>query len=155
MPGTAARHRALRDIITDTVVSSQGDLVGSLAGRGFVVTQATISRDLQSMGAIKARDSHGTLRYVLSNGHNPGAETHATLGRALAEYAETINVSGNLVVITTPAGAAHVVALAIDAVDLPGTIGTIAGDDTLLIIADEATTGRAVAEDLERIGGKA
>ena len=152
MPGTASRHRVLRSIINTSSVSSQGELVVSLGDRGFEVTQATVSRDLQSVGAVKARDGAGELRYVIGNGHASGDDPEGVLGRLLSEYAESINVSGSLVVVKTPPGAAHVVAAAIDAVGLAGTIGTVAGDDTMLIIADEATTGAAVARDLERMG---
>ena len=116
--------------------------------------QATVSRDLQSVGAVKARDAAGELRYVIGNGHISGDDPEGVLGRLLSEYAESINVSGSLVVVKTPPGAAHVVAAAIDAVGLAGTIGTVAGDDTMLIIADEATTGAAVARDLERMGDR-
>ena len=154
MPGTASRHRALRSIINTSSVSSQGELVVSLGDRGFEVTQATVSRDLQSVGAVKARDAAGELRYVIGNGHISGDDPEGVLGRLLSEYAESINVSGSLVVVKTPPGAAHVVAAAIDAVGLAGTIGTVAGDDTMLIIADEATTGAAVARDLERMGDR-
>ena len=154
MPGTASRQRALRSIITDTMVSSQSELVELLEKRGFDVTQATVSRDLQAVGAIKTRDPSGVMRYVLGNGHGPGNEGEVSLGRLLSEYAESIKVSGKLVVVRTPPGAAHVVAAGIDAVSLDGTIGTVAGDDTLLIIADEVTSGRAVAADLERIGDR-
>ena len=152
MSGTVSRHRALRSVITEQVVSSQVELVGLLAGRGFEVTQATISRDLHAVGAVKARDATGALRYIVANGATPADEAHTTLSRLLAEYSESIEVSGNLVVVKTPPGAAHVVAAAIDAVGLPGTIGTVAGDDTMLIVADEATSGKAVAHALGRMG---
>ncbi len=152
MPGTTSRHRALRTVIAESVVSSQGELVDLLADRGFDVTQATVSRDLQAVGVVKTRDGSGALRYLLADDLAQVEDPWAALDRALAEYGESITVSGNLVVIKTPPGAAHVVAAAIDAVGIPGTIGTVAGDDTMLIIADEATGGRAVARDLQRLG---
>ena len=152
MPGTAARHRAVRSILARHVVSSQGGLVARLADEGFDVTQATVSRDLQMLGAVKARDVDGNLRYVLTDGLGGRGEAEATLSRALVEYAISITPTANLVVLKTPPGAAHVVAGAVDNSGLPGILGTVAGDDTLLIVADEAVGGAAVAQDLERIG---
>lgn len=152
MPTTSARHRALRSIIDERVVSSQSELVDLLGGRGFEVTQATVSRDLQAVGAVKARDADGALRYVIATALNGADESAVVLRRALSDYADSIEVSGNLVVVKTPPGAAHVVALAIDAHGLEGALGTVAGDDTMLVIADEATGGRAVADQLEEMG---
>jgi transcriptional regulator of arginine metabolism len=152
MPGTAARHRAVRSILVRHVVSSQGDLVAHLAADGFDVTQATVSRDLQTLGAVKARDGDGHLRYVLAEGLAPADESQETLGRAISEFVESIVPSGNLVVVKTPPGAAHVVAAAVDGSGLDGVLGTVAGDDTLMIVADETVGGRAVADELERIG---
>ena len=152
MSGTAARHRAVRSILARHVVSSQGDLVDHLADEGYDVTQATVSRDLQALGAVKARDAEGNLRYVLADGLAGGAEAEAALARALAEYAVSIVPSHNLVVIKTPPGAAHVVASAVDSSGLDGILGTVAGDDTLMIVVADAVGGSAVAEELERIG---
>ena len=106
---TTARHRALRSVLAEHAVSSQTDLVDLLGARGFDVTQATISRDLQAVGAVKSRDADGVLRYVVGNGTADAGEGGA-LSRALADYALSVQVSGNLVVLKTPPGAAHVVA---------------------------------------------
>ncbi len=152
MAGTAARHRAVRSILARHVVASQEDLVGHLAADGIEVTQATISRDLQTLGAIKARDADGHLRYMLADGFRPGGEAEELLARSLAEFALSISSSGNLVVVKTPPGAAHVVASGVDGAALTGVMGTVAGDDTLMIVTDEAIGGRAVAKELERIG---
>jgi transcriptional regulator of arginine metabolism len=134
------------------VVSSQGDLVNHLAAEGYDVTQATVSRDLQALGAVKGRDIEGNLRYVLADGLSGGAEAEAVLARALAEYAVSIVPSANLVVIKTPPGAAHVVASAVDGSGLDRILGTVAGDDTLMIVTADTVGGAAVAEELERIG---
>jgi transcriptional regulator of arginine metabolism len=155
MPSTNSRHRALRTALTEHTVSSQGELVDLLVARGFDVTQATVSRDLQAVGAVKVRDESGALRYTVTSAYGTAEEPETKLARLLGRYALAINVSGNLVVLNTPPGAAHVVAHAIDELRLAGTIGTIAGDDTLMIIADESTPGHAVAETLEQIGASA
>lgn len=151
MNRTASRQWAVRAILSEQVVSSQSDLARLLAEQGFGVTQATVSRDLRAVGAVKARAADGTLRYVWEPGP-PSNHTREALAMALSTYAESVRSSGNLVVIKTPPGAAHVVAAAIDAVDLQGILGTVAGDDTILIVADEETGGRAVVESIEQIG---
>lgn len=152
MSGTAARHRALRSILARTTVASQADLVDLLHESGFDVTQATVSRDLHSLGAVKARDADGVSHYVLADDLHPSNEAEEALARAIDEYAESIEVSLNLVVIKTPPGAAHVVAAAVDGSPLTGVIGTVAGDDTLMIIAAEDVGGASVRSQLERMG---
>ena len=151
MPGTASRLRALRCIISDSEISSQDELAHALRTAGHDVTQATVSRDLQAVGAVKARDHDGVLRYQLTSEIATGDDSHGSLGRALADYVESMQVSGNLVVLRTPPGAAHIVAFAIDTFGLAGTIGTVAGDDTMLVIVDDATSGRTVMKELERL----
>ena len=93
----------------------------------------------------------GTLRYTWES--DPAStNTREALAVALSTYAESVRASGNVVVIRTPPGAAHVVAAAIDGVGLQGILGTVAGDDTMLVVADEETGGRAVAKMIEQIG---
>lgn len=151
MDKTAARQWAVRAILSEHMVTSQSDLARMLAEQGFRVTQATVSRDLRAVGAIKARAADGTLRYVRRPAPTP-CHTKETLAVALSTYAESVRASGNLVVIRTPPGAAHVVAAAIDGVGLHGVLGTVAGDDTMLIVADDETGGHAVAELIGQIG---
>ena len=150
MPGMSSRRRALRSILAQKSVFTHRDMVPLLAERGHYVTQATVSRDLRAIGAVKTAAGEGRSRYALPD--SAAAAPRPALGRVLDEYAETIAVSGNLVVVTTPPGAAHVAARAIDAAGLPGVLGTVAGDDTILIVADERTGGRAVAGLLEKLG---
>jgi len=151
MSNTAARRRALRRIIEDQVVGSQTELAEQLSGSGFEVTQATISRDLKVMGAMKVPDGAGA-RYVLAESGPPGGAPDEVLGHTLAEYAEVITSTGNLVVVKTPPGAAQVVAAAIDGCSIDGILGTVAGDDTLLIVTHERVGAQQVRRELERIG---
>jgi transcriptional regulator of arginine metabolism len=152
MSGTAARHRALRSILARNTVTSQADLVSLLKGSGYDVTQATVSRDLHAVGAVKARDGDGVSHYVLADDLLPSNEAEEALAHAMDEYAESIQVSLNLVIIKTPPGAAHVVAAAVDSSSVVGVLGTVAGDDTLMIIASEDVGGQRVRSQLERIG---
>jgi transcriptional regulator of arginine metabolism len=147
MSATAARRRVIRSIITERPVASQGELVELLAAQGHAVTQATVSRDLQVIGAAKSGNDH----YVLT-GRTDADEARAALARAIDEFVEAIRPSGSLVVLHTPPGAAQVVAAAIDNAGVPGVIGSVAGDDTVLVVASEDQTGAGVADALEEIG---
>ncbi len=152
MSGTAARHRTLRSILARQTVASQEDLVTLLNDAGYGVTQATVSRDLHSLGAIKGRDSNGAPQYVIADDLHPSNEAEEALAHAMDEYAESIEVSLNLIVIKTPPGAAHVVAAAVDSSSLGGVLGTVAGDDTIMIIAAEDVGADRVRSQLEQIG---
>jgi transcriptional regulator of arginine metabolism len=144
MSTTAARRRLVRSLLADTRVESQQALVDLLAEHGHAITQATASRDLQAVGAVKNGDG-----YVISDDRH----LHSTaLAEAIDGFAESIIASGNLVVVQTPPGAAHLLAAAIDASEVDGVIGTVAGDDTVLIVASERVGGARVARELERRG---
>ena len=151
MNRTVYRRWALRSILSEQAVSSQADLVRLLAEQGFRVTQATVSRDLRAVGAVKTRQADGTMRYIWDHAPQP-SNAREVLAVTLSSYAKSVTASGNLVVVKTPPGAAHVVAAAIDDSALDGILGTVAGDDTMLIVADEETGGTAVAELIEQIG---
>ncbi|MBK5265923.1 MAG: hypothetical protein JJE47_00670 [Acidimicrobiia bacterium] len=148
---TASRRRLIRRLLMENVVSSQSEIVDLLIGESHEVTQATVSRDLHALGAVKSR-WNGRLRYVLPDDATPSDGEYVILARALVEFVESISVSANLVVIKTSPGAAGVVAGAIDASPLHGVLGTIAGDDTLMIVADEQYGGIGLANRLEQIG---
>lgn len=146
MSTTAARRRAMRVLIAQETITNQAELVEMLEASGFDVTQATVSRDLKAIGAHKTRD-----RYVL--GAQPIAdEAHEALARAIDEFAESIIASGQMIVVRTPPGAAQVVAAAIDNAQLSGVLGTVAGDDTVLVVASTAGSARENSELMEKIG---
>ena len=151
MNRTTSRRWALRAILSEQVVSSQAHLARLLTEQGFRVTQATVSRDLRAVGAVKTRLADGTMRYMWDAAPQ-SSSTREVLAMTLSSYAKSVTASGNLVVVKTPPGAAHVVAAAIDDSALDGILGTVAGDDTMLIVADEETGGRAVADRIEQIG---
>lgn len=147
-PDASARRRLLRRVLAERRITAQQQLVDLLADAGYMVTQATVSRDLDAIGAAKVRDENGSAAYAIRS--VPGA--NETVARALAEYAESIESSANLVVVRTPPGAAHLVAGAIDGARLEQVLGTVAGDDTLMVVAREEIGGEALAAELERIG---
>ncbi len=145
-----ARRRMVRRLLTTRRIRSQSELRDLLAVAGYRVTQATVSRDLGAVGARKVRDpDDGEGRYELAEEVDQANELDA-LRQAIDEYVATVRVSGNLVVIKVPPGAAHLVASRMDAVGLSGVLGTVAGDDTLLVVADEEIGGAAVAAMIER-----
>ncbi len=150
MSTAAARRRLVRRLVTSQDVRSQADIVEYLAGEGHDVTQATVSRDLQIIGATKGDGD----RYVLRDGPDP-EEAMRHLARSIDEFVESITASGPLVVLRTPPGTAQVVAAAIDNASVPGVLGTVAGDDTIVVVASEAVTGGGVASNLEQIGSTA
>lgn len=134
-------------------IRSQRDLVKLLKTEGYDVTQATASRDLQALGAVKVRSGNGTL-YAMPDKNVVTGPSFEGVAKALDGFVSAIVPSGNLVVLHTSEGAAHVVAAAIDAAPMDIIVGTIAGDNTLLIVVDEASNGKILAKQLEQIGAQ-
>lgn len=144
---TAARHRTIRRLLSDHDVAGQAQLVDLLATQGHQVTQATVSRDLRAIGAVK--DESGRYRVAdVDRSTVPAAS-------AVAGFMHSMTRSGPLVVVRTPPAAAHLVASAIDGAGIEGVVGTVAGDDTVLVVAAEDVGGEAVLAELQRIGENA
>ena len=144
VPATkAARHGVIVETIRTREVRSQPELLAVLAEVGITVTQATLSRDLEELGAVKLRGVDGGAgRYVIPEDGAP-RPTGGTdrLDRMLAELLLSHSASGNLAVLRTPPGAAQYLASVIDRAALEDVVGTIAGDDTILVVAREGLTG--------------
>lgn len=151
-PATAARRRLIRKLISKGDITSQARLVELLAGEGFSVTQATVSRDLDALGAVKVENSNGVESYTTAVDRPVLSEAEARLRRSVSDFVDEIAVSGNIVVVRTPPAAAHLVASAIDTSDMEGVLGTVAGDDTLIVIAAPDLGGAEVAAKIEQIG---
>ena len=141
----AARQARIVELIRDRAVHSQTELLGLLEAEGIGTTQATLSRDLDELGAVKLRGADGgTPVYVIPDDGSPvrGIEGGTVrLARLLGELLVSADASGNLAVLRTPPGAAHYLASALDRAALHDVVGTIAGDDTLLVVAREPLTG--------------
>lgn len=158
----AARHALIRRVVAFAPVRSQAELLELLAADGVVVTQATLSRDLEELRAHKVRSGDGAMRYeVPAEGtapDHPGdgeEQLAARLARLCAELLVRADSSGNLVVLRTPPGAAQFLASAIDESVMPQALGTIAGDDTLLVISSAPDGGAALARRfLDLAGGR-
>ncbi len=157
----AARHQRIIELLSQHAVDSQQQLRDLLADDGFDITQATLSRDLDELRAIKLTDDKGRSVYGVPNdGADPEprvyGNTAATtkLRRVLAELLTSVDASANIAVIRTPPGAAGYLALAIDHVELPDVLGTVAGDDTVFIVTRESDGGHRVAEQFAQLAGQ-
>ena len=186
----AARQAQIAGILVHAQVRSQEELAGMLADRGVHVAQATLSRDLEELGAVRLRGAAGALVYALPGdpggpgswpggvggtgaegpvGHGPASAGQASRGgaaaargaiepaatgalpRVAAELLVSAEASANLVVLRTPAGGAQLLASAIDHAEWTAILGTVAGDDTVLVIARDPTGGEELAQALLRL----
>ncbi|HET6833047.1 MAG TPA: arginine repressor [Acidimicrobiales bacterium] len=146
------QHRVAR-LLSDHDVTSQGQLVELLAAEGVAATQATVSRDLEDLGAIKVRGRGGETVYAIPELPREQRAPEDHLRRVFSEWVVEVAHSANLVVLRTPPGSAHVVGSALDRSGLPDVIGTVAGDDTLVVVVAEGTTGAAMARQLAEMAG--
>jgi transcriptional regulator of arginine metabolism len=146
----ARRQKIIADLIRNQPVASQEDVTARLAAKGFAVTQATVSRDLDQLGAVKVKRG-GVLSYALPDQLGDSDWAAARLQRIVAEWVQSVEAAGNLIVLRTPPGSAHLVALAIDQARLPEIAGTIAGDDTLFLAARDAGTAASVADRFQSL----
>ncbi len=146
------QHRVAR-LLEQHSITSQSQLVELLAEEGVAATQATVSRDLEDLGAVKVRVRGGEATYAIPELPTEQVAPHEHLRRVLGEWVVEVAASGNLVVLRTPPGSAHVVASALDRSGLDGVLGTVAGDDTLLVVVAEGATGAGMAEQLADLAG--
>lgn len=154
VPGTkAARQGLIVDLLTREAIRSQTELAELLAAEGFAVTQGTLSKDLVDVGAIRLRSASGELTYAVPEGEaSDTRRAHARMVRLAAELLLSAEASANLVVVKTPPGAAQFLASAIDKAGLDAVLGTIAGDDSILIVSRAPDGGAALAEHLLALG---
>jgi transcriptional regulator of arginine metabolism len=144
---TSTRRRAVRSIIDSVDIETQEDIRTRLAERGFEVTQATISRDLDAVDAVRVKvNGHSAYRLAVGNDDDG---SRAALTSAVDEFVHSIAISGNLIVLRVPPGVAHLVAGRIDGASVDGVLGTVAGDDTIMVIADEAIGAETVSARIE------
>jgi len=154
---TDARERRLRtlaDLLRAGEIASQEDATARLAALGFPVTQATVSRDLDQLGAVKVKQG-GALRYALPDQLGGRDWEAGRLARILREWAVSIEAAGQMIVIRTPPGSAHLVASAIDHRDVVEIAGTIAGDDTLFLAVRDGVAIPALLRRFEKMMGQA
>jgi transcriptional regulator of arginine metabolism len=151
----AGRQARIVAILSSSSISSQSELAARLGNEGIDVTQATLSRDLEELGAMKLRAADGGVGvYIVPEDGSPVrgvAGGTARLSRLLSELLVSADASANLAVLRTPPGGANYLASAIDRAALPYVVGTIAGDDTVFVAAREPMTGAELARTLESL----
>ena len=153
VPGKSQRQRLIADWLRDHRVGSQEEIVARLSLAGIAATQATVSRDLIELGAVKAKRD-GAIRYLMPGEVDPG-HAASKLDQLLAEWVDTIVTAGNLLVLRTPPGSANLVANALDAAGMEEIAGTIAGDDTIFVaLADGVNPGAVAALLRQRRSGR-
>ncbi len=152
MASKVQRQHRIAQVLADEAVVSQTHLVELLGEAGIRATQATVSRDLEELGAIKVRVSGGSSVYAIPELPSEQIAPSEHLRRVLGEWLVDVSRSGDLVLLRTPPGSAHVVASALDRSAQPDLLGTVAGDDTLLAIAVERK-GEALAATLTDLAG--
>jgi transcriptional regulator of arginine metabolism len=162
----AARHARIEELLMRAPVRSQAELSRLLVSDGFSVTQATLSRDLDEIGAVRVRGAGRGLVYVVPRDGQDGVGVVAgapsdrassavtRLMRVAADLLVSVRASGNLVVAKTPPGGAHLLASAIDHADLREIIGTVAGDDTVLCVCRDLDGGAHVADQLHDLADR-
>lgn len=147
------RQHLVAKLLSQHPVASQEQLVALLASEGVTATQATVSRDLDDLGAIKVRAGGGDTIYAIPDLPKDQRAPEDHLRRTLGDWVVEVASSGNLVVLRTPPGTANVVGSALDRSGLPEVIGTVAGDDTLFVVVAEGLTGAQVADQLRELAG--
>ena len=151
--GKTQRQHLVARLIESQVIANQQALVAHLAAEGVVATQATVSRDLEDLGAIKVRMPGGESAYAIPALPKEQRAPEDHLRRVFGDWVVEVANSDNLVVIRTPPGSAHVVASALDRSGLAGILGTVAGDDTILIVVAADIGGAAIAAQLSDLAG--
>jgi transcriptional regulator of arginine metabolism len=146
------RQHRITKLLEGQVVSNQSQLVELLAADGIEATQTTVSRDLEELGALKVRLPGGEGAYALPELPTQQIAPNDHLRRVLGEWVVELARSGNLIVLRTPPGCAHVVGSALDRSGWPGLLGTVAGDDTVLAVAEERAS-ESLAAQLAALSG--
>ncbi|HYJ29555.1 MAG TPA: arginine repressor [Allosphingosinicella sp.] len=144
------RQRAISDLVRAEPLASQEEVTARLGARGFAVTQATVSRDLDQLGAVKVKRG-GILSYALPDQLGDSDWAAARLARIFAEWVQSVEAAGSLIVLRTPPGSAHLVGLALDQAKLAEVAGTISGDDTLFIALRDGVNPAALEARFKKL----
>lgn len=149
----ARRLRALADLLRGGAFASQEEVTERLGKLGFAVTQATVSRDLEQLGAVKVKKG-GVLSYTLPDQIAETDWSTERLQRILREWVLSVEAAGQMLVVKTPPGSAHLVASAIDQARLPEIAGTVSGDDTMFLAVRDGVALPALLARFERLLGQ-
>jgi transcriptional regulator of arginine metabolism len=141
----AERQHLLRRLLVERDLASQGEVRIALAEAGVGAHQTTVSRDLDERGAVRVRGGDGRMVYRLAVDPGP-VNARARVDEVVRQFVVSVRSSGNLAVLRTPPACAHPVASGVDLADLDGVLATVAGDDTVLVVADDDLGGAALAD---------
>jgi transcriptional regulator of arginine metabolism len=150
--GKAERQRLVLGLVARKRLGTQFELIEALAEEGVRVTQATASRDIRELGLAKAHDPFGRARYVAPDGGRR-TDPKETLASILGQFGRRAAAAGNIVVLHSELGSAPAIARALDSLEHPRVVGTLAGDDTCLVIAEDAAKARVIARELTSMIG--
>ena len=142
------RHRLIESVVTRKRVGTQFELIDALADAGCVVTQATVSRDIRELGLEKTHDPLGRPRYYAPRNARRSDPREALRG-ILAQFGRSVAPAGNIVVVQSELGSAPAIARALDELGHERIVGTLAGDDTCLVVAPNERDARALARELD------
>jgi len=142
------RHRLIESVVSRKRVGTQFELLDALANAGCVVTQATVSRDIRQLGLEKTRDHFGRPRYVLPHARR-GTDPAEALQSVLGQFGRRVTAAGNIVVLHCQLGSAPAIGRALDELQHDRIVGTLAGDDTCLVVAPSERDARVMARELQ------
>jgi len=145
------RERAILEIIRELPIRTQADLVRALKRRGYEVTQATASRDVRRLGLVKVREADGRSRYTTNGGETAAPVSRRVLQTTLREFATDVVRGDALFTIRTHSGCANAVAVALDEAGMDGVIATLAGDDTILVLARNSKDREDIIREIEEL----
>lgn len=145
------RQRLIESVVSRKRVGTQFELLAALAAAGCAVTQATISRDIRELGLEKTHDPLGRPRYVLPQVARRRTDPEEVLSSILGQFGRKATPAGNMVVLHSELGSAPAIARALDQLEHERIVGTLAGDDTVLVVTASERDARALANELEAI----
>ncbi|MFZ5688169.1 MAG: arginine repressor [Bacillota bacterium] len=144
------RQRKILEIITSSKIETQDELAHSLRKLGFIMTQATISRDIKELGLVKVPDPAGSYYYAVPQ-EIKTSNSKERLRRLFIDNVVKLDFSENLIIVHTLSGTAHAVAASLDKVEWPNVIGTVAGDDTILIVVKPKAAVEKVMREMQTL----
>ena len=148
----AERHRLIESVVSRKRVGTQFELLDALADAGCVVTQATVSRDIRELGLEKTHDPLGRPRYLLPHVVRR-SDPQEVLNAILGQFGRKVMPAGNIVVVQSELGSAPAIARALDQLGHERIVGTLAGDDTVLVVAASERDARALGRELSAAVG--
>lgn len=146
-----ARHQKILEIIDKYEVDTQGALIDFLAKEGYYVTQTTASRDIRELRLVKGLTGKGTYKYVLPEIKKEASAS--ALNSAITDSIVAVDCAGNMLVIRTTSGMANAIAVCVDQMALEGILGSVAGDDTIMMVVRDVQTAQSLKNELKRAFG--